>query len=287
MVARGPGIREVFHAHLVDYGYPPHCHDTWAVLIVDEGAIQYRLDRRESHAAGQAVVLLPPGVAHDGRPAPGAPGFRKRELYLDETFFPGGLTGAAVDRTAIVDPPLRAALAELHDRLLRHQPDSLGVQAGLALIGERITSHLAGAQRPPGCPDTRVARRLRELLDAHITGPLSLAAAAAALCRSVPHMVRSFTGEFGLSPHAYVTGRRIDMARSLLLHGAAPGDVAAMVGFYDQAHFTRNFKKHTSVTPASYARMPDTGTTHWEPNSMSSDERYRAARREPLPRRRV
>jgi AraC-like DNA-binding protein len=248
-----PGIREVFHAHLVDYAYPPHCHDTWAVLIVDDGAIQYRLDRRESHAAGQAVVLLPPGVAHDGRPAPGVPGFRKRELYLDESFFPGGLTGAAIDQTAIIDPALRAALAALHDRLRWPPPDSLDVQAGLALISERITSRLTGAQRPPKAPDTRVAHRLRELLDAHITSPLSLDAAAAALGRSVPHVVRSFSREYGLSPHAYVTGRRIDRARSLLLQGAAPAEVATMTGFYDQAHFTRNFKKHTSATPASFA----------------------------------
>jgi hypothetical protein len=78
-----PGIREVFHAHLVDYAYPPHCHETWAVLIVDDGAIHYELDRRRCGAVGQTVTILPPGVAHDGRPAPGASGFRKRELYLD------------------------------------------------------------------------------------------------------------------------------------------------------------------------------------------------------------
>ncbi len=40
--------------------------------------------------------------------------------------------------------------------------------------------------------------------------------------------------------------------------------------------------------PGRYAvRMPDTGTTRQEPNSLSRDERYRAARREPVPRRRV
>ena len=47
-----PGIREVFHARLVGYAYPPHCHETWAVLIVDEGAIRYDLDRRNCGAAG-------------------------------------------------------------------------------------------------------------------------------------------------------------------------------------------------------------------------------------------
>jgi hypothetical protein len=32
-------------------------------------------------------------------------GFRKRELYLDPALLPAELTGAAVDHTAISDPP--------------------------------------------------------------------------------------------------------------------------------------------------------------------------------------
>jgi AraC-like DNA-binding protein len=248
-----PGIREVFHAHLVDYAYPPHCHETWAVLIVDDGAIRYDLDRRRCGAAGQTVTILPPGVAHDGRPAPGARGFRKRELYLDGSFFPAELTGAAVDHTSISDPPLRAAISRLHDDLCG-DVESLAAEARLALIGERITGHLARASRPAPAPEPGVAWQLRRLLDDHATTQLSLAWAAGTLDRSVPHLVRSFTRQFGLSPHAYVIGRRIDAARRLMLRGAAPADVATAVGFYDQAHFTRHFKRHTATTPASYAR---------------------------------
>ena len=252
-----PGIREVFHAHMVDYAYPAHCHDTWAVLIVDDGAIRYDLDRRRCAAEGQTVTILPPGVAHDGRPAPGAGGFRKRELYLEDGFLPDTLTGAAVDHTRISDPPLRAALSRLHDCLLlsgESGGESLYAEAWLVLIGERISGHLTSIPRPPSRPEAGVARQLRELLDEHVTGPVSLARAATELDRSVPHLVRSFTRRYGLSPHAYVVGRRIDIARRLLLQGARPAEVAITVGFYDQAHFTRHFKKHTSATPASYAR---------------------------------
>ena len=136
-----PGVREVFHARMVEYSYPSHVHDTWAVLIVDDGAIRYDLDRRQCWAAGQSVTLLPPGVAHDGRPAPGAFGFQKRELYLDQGFLPAGLTGTAVDRTSLVDPGLRAALSRLHDCLL-DGPEQLDAQSRLSLIGERIRRHL-------------------------------------------------------------------------------------------------------------------------------------------------
>ena len=252
-VPRVPGIREVFHAHMVDYAYPAHCHDTWAVLIVDDGAIRYDLDRRQCAAAGQTVTILPPGVAHDGRPAPGAGGFRKRELYLDDGFLPVALTGAAVDHTRISDPPLRAALSRLHD-VLALDGESLDAEGRLALLGERIAGHLASAPCPARQPEPGLAGRLRELLDEHLTGQVSLARAAVLLDRSVPHLVRSFSRRYGLSPYAYVVGRRIDTARRLLLEGTRPAEVATAVGFYDQAHFTRHFKKHTSTTPASYAR---------------------------------
>jgi AraC-like DNA-binding protein len=248
-----PGISEVLHARLVDYAYPAHSHQSWAVLIVDAGAIRYDLDRRRCESAGQTVTLLPPGVTHNGRPAIGARGFRKREIYLDAAFFPAGLTGAAVDHTSISDPPLRAALSELHD-CLQAGPETLDAEARLARIGERITGHLTPTARPVSAPEPGVAWQLREFLDAHLTGQLSLAWAAATLERSVPHLVRSFTRQFGLSPHAYVIGRRIDAARRLMLRGAAPADVATAVGFHDQAHFTRHFKRHTATTPASYAR---------------------------------
>jgi AraC-like DNA-binding protein len=238
---------------MVNYAYPPHCHDTWAILIVDDGAIRYYLDRRQCGAAGETVTILPPGVPHDGQPAPGASGFRKRELYLDGAFFPSHLTGAAVDHTSITDPPLRAALSQLHDCLL-DDAGCLNAETRLALIGERIAGHLTRTPDPVQRPEPGIADRLRELLDAHTTSQLSLAEAAATLDRSVPHLVRSFTRQFGLSPHAYLIGRRVEAARQLLLAGAAPAEVATAVGFYDQAHLTRHFKRHTAATPASYAR---------------------------------
>jgi AraC-like DNA-binding protein len=260
-----PGIAEVLHARLVDYAYPPHCHDTWTVLIVDAGAIRYDLDSRHCGAARQTVAVLPPGVIHDGQAAPGTVGFRKRNLYLDAGFLPAGLIGAAVDHTTIIDPQLRSAIAGVHDVLVADVADvanggddvagdGLDAEGRLALVGERIAAHLGVAAEPATPTDERsLARRLRLLLDEHTVEPITLERAAAQLGRSVPHLVRSFTRQYGVSPHAYVIGRRIERARRQLLRGARPAEVATAVGFYDQAHLTRHFKRHTSTTPARYA----------------------------------
>jgi hypothetical protein len=140
----------------VGWEYPPHCHDTWAVLIANDGAIRYDLDSRPRGAARRTVTILPPGVVHDGRPAPGAAGFRKRELYLRAGFLPAALTGAAVDRSNIADTGLWAALAGLHDCLAR-DADPLDAEERLAMIVERIAAHLTPADRPVTEPERAAA----------------------------------------------------------------------------------------------------------------------------------
>jgi AraC-like DNA-binding protein len=245
------GISEVFHARIVDYRYPTHCHDTWTVLIVDDGAIRYDLDTRHHGAIGQAVSILPPGVAHNGYPSGRSGRFRKRNLYLDSEFLPRHLVGPAVDQSTFEDPALRTAISALHARLV--SPDPLDVEARLAAIAERLRHRLQ--RRPPVVPDGEptIAERLREYLDGHLTGNVTLKDAAQLLDRSVAHLIRSFTHRYRISPHAYVVGARVEMARRLLLQGIPPARVAAETGFHDQAHLTRHFTRHVSVPPARYA----------------------------------
>ena len=245
-------VSEVFHAHIVDYRYPVHAHDTWTVLIVDNGAISYDLDRRECGAGAQTVAILPPNVTHDGGPARGVAGFTKRVLYLDPAFLPTSLIGPAVDQTNIDDPALRRALVSFHDQLV-DGPDPFRAESALALIADRLTRHLAADNASPVAPERGIARRLRELLDADAQQPITLTEAAARLGRSKPHLIRSFTAAYGLAPHAYLIGKRVEAARKLLLDGVGAAEAAVAAGFYDQAHLTRHFKRHTSVPPATYA----------------------------------
>lgn len=79
---RIPGVVEVFHAHYTEYAYPMHVHEAWTLLIVDDGAVRYDLDRHEHGTPHDTVSLLPPHVPHNGSPVT-EDGFRKRVLYLD------------------------------------------------------------------------------------------------------------------------------------------------------------------------------------------------------------
>ncbi len=105
----------------------------------------------------------------------------------------------------------------------------------------------------PGGP--RLAARLRELLDARVVEGITLEEASARLGHSHPtHLIRSFRKAYGLPPHVYLTGRRVALARGLLLAGAGPAEAAAEAGFYDQAHLARHFARHVGTSPARFAR---------------------------------
>ncbi|MEZ5411152.1 MAG: AraC family transcriptional regulator [Acidimicrobiales bacterium] len=242
------GVGEVLHARLVGFAYPPHCHDRWTVLLVDGGAVRYDLDRRQRDGGRRTVHVLPPGVMHDGRPGPA--GMTKRVLYLDETWLADRLVGRAVDVGPLADPDLAGCLADAHRHLAAGDP--MAAESAVAVGAERISAHLARHPAAPPPPERAVARRLRRHLDETPLSEVRLVDAAAALYRSVAHLVRSFRAAYGLPPHAYLTGRRIDAARTRLLDGVPPAQVAAEVGFVDQAHLTRHFRRHTGITPAAF-----------------------------------
>lgn len=258
-----PGIAEVFHARFTDHAYPVHVHDTWTLMILDGGRVDFALDR-ERHGVGvgvrDAVVLLPPGVGHDGRTVTEA-GFRKRVLYLDASVLPEHLTGACVDAPLLFDGVLRERVHGLHRALGAGEREPFEAESRLAFVRERLYGWLVGRRAGPGgmpgpgAPAAGVAVRLRELLDARVVEGIGLAQAAAELGHRHPtHLIRSFRTAYGLPPHAYLIGRRVALARRLLLAGMGVADAAVAAGFHDQAHLTRHFGRHVGTSPARFAR---------------------------------
>jgi AraC-like DNA-binding protein len=247
-----PGISEVFHARFVEHAYPPHTHDDWTVFIVDDGGINYDLDRHARCVGTSLVTILPPHVVHDGRPATND-GFRNRVLYIGTDMLGTHLIGPAADEPDIHDSPLLSAIRRLHG-LLERRDDSLEAESVMAVVGEGLRRHLGEIPPAPRHSDRPLADVLRHLLDAHLFERFTLQDAGTVLDAKTPTLVRAFSQAFGIPPHRYVVARRIEAARRLLLAGAPIAQTSTEVGFYDQAHFTRYFRKHVGTTPAQFAR---------------------------------
>ena len=68
------------------------------------------------------------------------------------------------------------------------------------------------------------------------------------------HMIRKFTSENGLTPHKFQMQCRIRKAQQLLRQGYKVVDVAHMVGFCDQSHLDRVFKKQVGISPEQFVQ---------------------------------
>ncbi|GLY14209.1 AraC family transcriptional regulator [Kineosporia rhizophila] len=244
------GVLEVLHAHFPQHAYPMHAHESWTLMLLDAGIVRYHLGRHEHGVLTSMVTLLPPSVPHDGRAA-GPGGFRKRVIYLDETQFSPGLVDAALRTPSLDDPLLHRRVHQLNVALGRRTED-LEAASRLALIRERLEKALSG-EAPPTEHRAGLAHDLRDLLDAAVVEGVTLEAAAQTLHSHPTHLVRAFTREFGMPPHQYLTGLRVEKARHLLLAGEPPARAAVLAGFYDQSHLARHFRKLLGTTPGRFA----------------------------------
>jgi AraC-like DNA-binding protein len=114
---------------------------------------------------------------------------------------------------------------------------------------------------PQQAPDGRgrllawQARRVRDYIDAHITGPVLVADLCALVNCSEAHFSRSFKRTFGESPHAFLVRRRVELAAQYMLTtDASLSDIALRCGFADQAHLCKRFGQAAGQTPAAWRR---------------------------------
>lgn len=102
--------------------------------------------------------------------------------------------------------------------------------------------------------------RLRSFVDRalatgllHEDAPAPTATMAAALDLSEAYMADLLRFETGMTPAEYVSLRRLDLARRLLLEpGATPAAVARRLGFASTQRFSALFKKLTGAAPAEW-----------------------------------
>jgi AraC family transcriptional regulator len=130
------------------------------------------------------------------------------------------------------------------------------------LVAEGLLCQALGEAFQRDAPGGRLwLERVRDEIDARFDRPLSVSTLAAEVGVHPAHLSRAFHRRFGTPVLAYIREARVRAAGDLLLRSSLPlADIAASVGFADQSHLTRVFKRSTGFTPARYrGRRAETG----------------------------
>jgi AraC family transcriptional regulator len=112
--------------------------------------------------------------------------------------------------------------------------------------GERFQHHLGGLPK-------HKLRRVTEFIEENLEHDLTLTEIAEIAELSPFHFARSFKQTTGSTPIQFLTQRRINLAKRLLVESELPiVEIGLRAGFKNQSHFTTLFRKITAMTPKAY-----------------------------------
>jgi len=130
----------------------------------------------------------------------------------------------------------------------------LAVAARIESLRERAAPAPGDRSVPCGLVKWRL-KRVREFVDAELHRPVTLADMAGAAGLSRMHFAAQFRAATGLRAHEYLLRCRIERAQKLLQQAREPlAQIALIVGFQTQAHFTTVFGRFVGETPHRWRR---------------------------------
>lgn len=254
---------ETLRAHFEGHAYDPHWHDAYLLGFTEQGVQQFDCRRARQHSTPGDVFMLEPGDIHDGH-APTERGFTYSMLYLKPDWLTRELrawsdavpaTGEAHFPTTLTDDSgLAISIAQVFHALRGDEPRMLR-QAAIDGLLEHVSGHLSWRLRvacDPRIPS--VAQRARDYLHAHLYDDIGLDELASLCGVDRFRLSRVFKASFGLAPHAYLIQLRLTRARQWLARGTPPAEVAHALGFADQSHLGRWFRRAYGLTPAHYGK---------------------------------
>ncbi len=131
--------------------------------------------------------------------------------------------------------------------------------AGLVLAAALAHGHATrSAPLPSPAPHGLERRRLRRVIDymdAHLDEDITVGDLAEVAHLSRFHFLRAFKAATGVTPHRYLSARRLVRAKEMLEQGdVSLSDLAQACRFSSQANFSRAFRRAVGTSPGAYRR---------------------------------
>lgn len=252
---------ELAYAHYLNHKFPLHFHEEYIIGIIVQGVEEINCGGKIFVAPKGSLILINPGEAHSNYSI-------DRQGFAYRTFYPSAklLRQLCFDITEREASPifknpvlersdLFRSLLNLHIKL--EQTISILEQESefISIMAQLIAKHtLEKFKVLSDVAERRFIKTAREYLEAHYMDNFSLRHLASASNISPFHLLRTFHAETGLTPFEYQTQLRVSRAKRLLRKGWSIAGAAAEIGFVDQSHLTKHFKRIVGITPGKYSR---------------------------------
>ncbi len=223
--------------------FPRHTHEQFGIGVIYRGAQKSHSGRGMVEAGSGDTITVNPGEVHDGAPI-GDAGRAWRMLYFNPALIAEATRDISEGKTRIYefcrpvisDAGVSNRFQKLFSIVTRGNERKTAIQRE-----ELLLMLLPNVMREHGRPDEEQS------------APKAIFNAKSPSGLSRFQVLRGFVRATGLTPHAYIVQRRINIARRLIAHGAPLAEAAVASGFADQSHMTRIFVRKYGISPRAYA----------------------------------
>ena len=224
--------------------YGKHFHSDWEIVRVQSGRMRVALGDRVAEVEEGDVLLIPPGVSHEG-----TNGNQYSDIYLKAASL--DFSGAAIVHD--YDGSI-GILFSLMNRVLRER------EAGYSDIADGLLMAMCGYLSRAIGHEYRYdfVARIKNKIYENFTDPdFSPSREIRAIGYHTDYFRRCFREELGCTPLEYLTRLRISRAKGLLTARTFESveKVAHLSGFTDSFYFSKLFKQHTGRSPREYRRQ--------------------------------
>jgi AraC family transcriptional regulator len=160
-------------------------------------------------------------------------------------------------RDRVIEAVMTRLALEAHEG---SRSDSLYVASACEFLAHHIIDGYSSLSKSAPRHSGGLGRRLKAVVDyieANLSRPITLRELAGLAGVSARHFERAFRQSLELPPHAYVLGRRVSVARDLLLGQTAltTEQIAKRVGFSSASHLASAFRRREGCSPTNFRRM--------------------------------
>ncbi len=240
-----PGV-SVTHGYNISNAFPVHFHSTINLGIIELGEREFTYRGIKTILKPNDLFIIQPFEPHWCRSVNNSGhSYKIISMSLDHSFY--------FPQLLLPIPDLSGLVKEFHS-LAEYEKSSSRLRSLYNGIVSRLQSCSVECEMVIDESISGEVQLAKQFIESNCECDISLKQMSDIACLSEYHFNRFFHKCYGLSPYAYYLVCKIKKSQKILIQQNSVTETTYDIGFFDQSHYTKLFKKHVGVTPGKYLR---------------------------------